>query len=163
MADRAPATTQDLDALADAFLTASRALVGIAVRTVGEAPGDVTLVQHRLLVLLATGGTRTVGVLADELGTDQSNASRLCDRLQRAGYVARRRSERDGRAVEVVITREGRGLVEVVRSARRDAIRAVLQHLPPEQAVRAVDVLTAFSDAAHESGERAWDASAAGY
>src|SRR3954471_24051863 len=78
--------------MADAFITVSRALVGIAVRSVNAAPVEVTLTQHRLLVLLATGGDQTVKALAEQLQVNASNASRLCDRLQKLDLVARDRS-----------------------------------------------------------------------
>lgn len=151
----APADAADL---ADAFLTASRALVGIAVRSVSAAPVEVTLVQHRLLVLLATGGDQTVGALAEQLEVNASNASRLCDRLQRLGLVARDRSSSDGRAVDVSLTDVGRRLVETVRAHRRREIQRVLAHMPHTDVDATVGALTAFGEAACEVGEAEWNA-----
>ena len=62
-------------------MTATRALVGVALRSLSAAPVPITLPQHRVLLLLATHGDQTIGQLADELGIDQSNASRICDRV----------------------------------------------------------------------------------
>lgn len=83
--------------VAEAFMAISRALVGIAVRSINVAAVEVTLTQHTLLVLLATGGDQTVGALAEQLEVNASNTSRLCDRLQKLGLVARVRSSIDGR------------------------------------------------------------------
>jgi DNA-binding MarR family transcriptional regulator len=146
------------DDLADAFITVSRALVGIAVRSINAAPVEVTLVQHRLLVLLATGGDQTVGTLAGQLEVNASNASRLCDRLQKLGLVTRDRSSSDGRAVDVSLTPSGRKLLETVRAHRRHEIRRVLGHMPPHDVEATMRALTAFGEAAHEVGEAQWTA-----
>ncbi|QWZ09869.1 MarR family transcriptional regulator [Nocardioides panacis] len=142
--------------LADAFLTASRALAGLAVRSLNAAPVEVTLPQHRLLVLLSTGGEQTVGALAQQFEVNPSNASRLCDRLQRLGLVSRDRSARDGRAVDVALTAAGRELLETVRAHRRHEIQRVLDGMSHVDVGAAVQALTAFGDAAHELGEAQW-------
>lgn len=155
MAARAHAGRVD-DAAADAFVTASRALVGMAVRSLNAAPVEVTLTQHRVLVLLATGGEQTIGALAEQLRVNASNASRLCDRLQRLGLVDRLRSPTDGRAVVVHLTAAGRGVLEAVRDHRRAEVRRVLDRMAPHEVATMVGALTAFGDAAHEVGESEW-------
>jgi len=102
------------DELADAFVDASRALVGLAVHSVGAAPTEVTVAQFRLLVLVAGAGERTVGDIAEHLGVNHSNASRHCDRLERLGLLARRRSRSDGRVVRVRLTEAGADVVDQV-------------------------------------------------
>jgi DNA-binding MarR family transcriptional regulator len=141
-------------------MTVSRALVAIAVRSVNAAANGVTLVQHRLLVLLATGGDQTVGTLADRLQVNASNASRLCDRLQKLGLVGRDRSSRDGRAVEVSLTPDGSELVEAVQTYRRREIQRVLARMPGADVEAAVTALSAFADAAREAEETEWAAHA---
>jgi DNA-binding MarR family transcriptional regulator len=108
-----------LDELAETFVTASRALVGIAIRSIQAAPVPVTVPQHRVLVLLAANGPQAVGTLAQALGVNPSNATRVCDRLQRLHLVERSRSTSDGRAVHVTITPAGRQLVDAVSELRR--------------------------------------------
>jgi DNA-binding MarR family transcriptional regulator len=118
------------DRLADAVVDASYALLAIAVRSVSAGVSEVTVVQHRVLVLLQARGTLSVNAVADELGVDQSNASRHCTRLAQLGLVTRTRAAHDGRAVDVSLTDAGRRQVQVVRSARRDEIAQVLADLP---------------------------------
>jgi DNA-binding MarR family transcriptional regulator len=142
----------------DAFITASRALVGLAVRSVNTAPVPITINQHRLLVLLATQGDQTVGVLAEQLQIDASNGTRLCDRLQRLGLVERARSPMDGRAVNVLLTPAGRELLEDVRAHRRQELRRILRDVPPANIRLMVRALTSFAEAAHEAGETDWAA-----
>lgn len=141
---------------AEAFLTASRALVGISVRSLGASPVEVTLPQHRLLVLVAAGGEQTIGSLAEQLGINQSNASRLVDRLQRLGLVERRRSPSDGRAVTVTLGREGRAVLDAVTHHRRGEIEALLAAMSAAERRAAVVGMTAFNLAARERADADW-------
>jgi len=150
----------DREDVADAFITVSRALVGIAVRSINAAPVEVTLTQHRLLVLLATGGDQTVKALAEQLEVNASNASRLCDRLQRLGMLARDRSLSDGREVVVSLSADGRKLLETVRTHRRHDVQRVLSQMSRTDLDTMMGALTAFGDAAHEIGEAEWAAHA---
>jgi DNA-binding MarR family transcriptional regulator len=147
---------EDLRAAGNAFLTASRALMGISVRSVAASPVPLTVPQHRLLVLVAADGPRRVGTLADDLGVNQSNASRLVDRLCRLGLVRRVRDLEDGRASMVELTPSGRDVLEEVNSHRLHAVMEVLQEISPETRFRAVEALREFNDAAHEADAIWW-------
>ena len=74
----------------DAVLRASRALVAVAARSIAQAGDSVTLPQYRALVALAARGPQRVTDLAEELGVHPSSATRMCDRLVKAGFVAPR-------------------------------------------------------------------------
>lgn len=145
------------DQLVEGFVTASRALVGIAVRSVEAAAPSITVPQHRVLVLLASEGDLTVGEVGDQLGVAQSNASRVVDRLQRLELVTRQRAPEDGRVVRVALTAAGRRLVEAVMVHRRTEVAAVLAKLPKARAREMVAALEAFNSAAHERGEASWN------
>jgi DNA-binding MarR family transcriptional regulator len=60
---------------------------------------DITLPQHRILVLLAARGPQRISDLATLLGVKGSTATRHCDRLQRRALVQRSRATDDRRAV----------------------------------------------------------------
>src|SRR3954466_4198863 len=98
------------DSATDAVLVASRALVGIAARSLAAVEDIVTLVQYRALVLLASRGEMNVGALADALGLHQSTATPLCDRLVTKGLVDRHHSEESRREVLIGLTPEGENL-----------------------------------------------------
>jgi DNA-binding MarR family transcriptional regulator len=146
----------ELDQLASAFVTASRALVAIAIRSIEAAPVAVTVPQHRVLVLLASDGSLAIGTVAQQLGVNPSNATRVCDRLQRLDLIRRSRSASDGRAVHVSITAAGRRLVDAVTEHRRREVAAVLRSLPRPQVEAVVTALADFSRAAHEQAETDW-------
>jgi DNA-binding MarR family transcriptional regulator len=137
--------------LADTMVRVGGALLALAVRTVGEGPVGVTVVQHRALVSLSEEGTLSVTEIAQRLGVDQSNASRLCARLERLGLLARRRARHDGRAVDVALTAAGERQVGAVNEARRNAIGAILARMPDDEARSAVRALQLFGEAARSS------------
>jgi DNA-binding MarR family transcriptional regulator len=136
------------DRLADAVLGASRVLLAIAVRSVSAGTADVTVTQHRVLVLLDARGPLSVTAVAEELGVDQSNASRHCTRLARLGLVTRTRAAHDGRAVDVEITADGRRQVEEVRAARRREIIRILDRLSDAVVHEVVEGFESFQSAA---------------
>lgn len=151
--------TNESGSLADAaesLITASRALIGISIRAVHNSPADITLPQHRLMVLLAAGGTQSVGALAEQLGVDQSNASRLCARLQKIGLVARERSSRDARSVDVSLTDAGEKVLEAVGEERHREVNRVLAGMSERRVRAAVRAMDAFSAAAHELPDQEW-------
>lgn len=142
--------------LVDALVTASRVLVSVAVRSIDAAEPEVTVTQHRILVVLAARGPQRIGDLALELNVNSSNATRHCDRLQRAGLVDRQRSAQDGRAVCVSLTAAGRDLLDQVTKTRRAEIAAILDAMPPEHHDDLVIALRAFGEAAGERSDSEW-------
>jgi DNA-binding MarR family transcriptional regulator len=150
------AQVEPREKLVDGFLTASRALVGVAVRSIDAAEPPVTAPQHRLLVLLAARGPQLVGDLAAELNVNSSSATRQCDRLERRGLVARDRSTTDRRSVVVSLTAPGRSLLHTVTEIRRTEIATILDRMPDDQVPGALAALRAFSEAAGELDDGDW-------
>ena len=141
---------EDIRATAEAFLTTSRALIGISVRSVAAASVPLTVPQHRLLVLVASGGPRRIGALADDLGVNQSNASRLVDRMSRLGLVRRTKDTADARAAVIELTPSGRDVLEQVNDHRLQAVLEVLRVMPPDARRQATEAMRQFNEAAHE-------------
>lgn len=115
---------------AHALLDVGRALIGITLRSVAAAPVPLTVPQHRVLLLIATEGPRRVGALAADLGVNQSNASRLVDRLVGQRLVQRTRDRADGRASLAALTPEGEHVLHVVNEHRLAAVLDVVRSLP---------------------------------
>jgi DNA-binding MarR family transcriptional regulator len=146
--------TAALDSTTDAVLLASRALVGIAVRSL--EPVSITLQQFRALVLLAQHGPQNVGGLAELLGIHPSTATRLCDRLLALGHIERATSRESRREVTVVLSARGRALVRKVTARRREEIRAVVAGLSAAQRADLVSGMQAFAAATGELPDDAW-------
>ena len=146
------------DELVDAVLRSSRALVAVAARSIAQVDDAVTLPQYRALIVLAAHGPRRVTDLADELGVHPSSATRMCDRLERAGLVDRAVAVGNRREVEVRLTRPGRALLDRVTAARRGEIARIVKDVPASLRSAMVKGLQTFSDAAGEVPDQAWAA-----
>ncbi len=86
---------------------------------------DLPLSSYEVLLYLAEagGGRLRMGELADRLLLSRSGLTRLVDRLERRGLVARERCEEDARGHFARITPEGRGLFEAARPDHLDGVR----------------------------------------
>lgn len=149
-------TFNDGEELVDAVLSASRALVAVAARSLGDVAEEVTLAQYRVLVELAARGAQSIADLAALLGVGPSTATRMCDRLVRKGLISRRRSTSDRRSVRVSLAHEGKDLVSQVTQRRRVELSAILTRLAVEDRQLVLDALRAFTLAAGGVHEQDW-------
>jgi DNA-binding MarR family transcriptional regulator len=146
----APSTDQ-----VDAVSRASRALVGIAAASIASVDDDVTVPQWRVLVMVDTRGPLNLAAVAAGLDVNPSNASRICDRLIKAGWLDRQESPTDRRNITLSLTAAGRRLVaQVVRHRRRAITKALRGIAPGDRELLA----TAFDRFASAAGEPAYDA-----
>jgi len=143
--------------LTEAMLTASRALVAVAARSLAvAAPADVTLPQYRALVVLAARGPLRVGDLAEALTIHPSTATRLCDRLVERRLVRRAVDRNNRRVTTISLSASGRKVVDDVTEVRRAEIRSIVDRIPPDLRAPAVAALVAFAEAAGEPPQEAW-------
>jgi DNA-binding MarR family transcriptional regulator len=144
------------DEAVEVTLLASRALVGVAVRSLDATATDITLPQYRALVLLSSRGELNVGSLADALGIHPSSVTRLCDRLIAKGLIVRATSPESRREVTSRLSPAGRALVRTVAARRRQEIRRIVVRLDDNAQTRLIDALSSFVDAAGEVSNDAW-------
>lgn len=144
------------DDLIDAVLGASRALVAVAARSLGDVDEDVTLVQYRVLVELAARGPQNVADLAAILGVGPSTVTRMCDRLVRKGLISRRRTPTDRRMIRVSLALPGREIVSEVTRRRREELATILARLPVGDRQVVLTALQAFTAAAGGVQEQEW-------
>lgn len=142
--------------LTDAVLLASRALVGIAARSLAGVEDEVTLPQFRVLVVIASRGDQHPGDLAVALDVHPSSATRLCDRLEARGLINRGHAPGNRREVLIGLTPKGRSLVDRVTQARRREISRIVGRIPRRDQVALVKALGAFTLAAGEVPEPSW-------
>lgn len=150
------AQAQVVDELTDAVLGLSRALVGIALRSLADESGDLTLVQFRALATLADHGDQRVADLAALLGVNSSTATRTASRLRRKGLLSRAQDPSDRRAARLRITASGENLVRAVTARRHAAISTIARRIPVGQRDVMVDAMRAFTAAAGEGPEQDW-------
>jgi DNA-binding MarR family transcriptional regulator len=140
----------------DAVVGASRALVGVAARSLAGLEGEVTLAQYRMLVLLCSRGAQRVADLAEALGVTPSTATRMSDRLVAKRLARRHRMASDRRTVRVAATPAGRTLVDEVTARRRREVGRIVGAMAPDTQRLLVEALRAFAEAAGEVPEQSW-------
>jgi DNA-binding MarR family transcriptional regulator len=140
----------------DALLAASRALVGLAARSLADLDADVTLPQYRALVVLASRGPQRVVDISTELGVNPSTGTRMCDRLVRKRLIRRYRSTTDRREVRLTLTPTGRELVDEVTKRRRVELVRLVDAMPDAWAKPLVAALRSLTTAAGELPDDQW-------
>ncbi len=148
--------SDEVDAITDALLTASRALVAVAARSLAAVDDDVTLPQYRALVVLASHGPRSAGELSDALGVHPSTATRLCDRIVAKGLVDRGVASDSRREVTIALSDEGRRIVAAVTERRRVEIEQIVERIPQRHRRSMIAALAAFAHAAGEVPQDSW-------
>jgi DNA-binding MarR family transcriptional regulator len=151
-----PTAVTTRDDVLDALLSASRALVAIAARSLADLDPDVTLPQYRTLVILASRGPQRIVDIAAELDVNPSTGTRMCDRLVRKGLARRSRTPTDRRVVRLTLTPAGRALVAQVTERRREQLTHTVTGIPKADFPAIVSALRAFAHAAGEVPEREW-------
>ena len=75
----------------------------------------LTYTQYIVFLVLWEKEEVTVGELCEELMLDNGTVSPLLKKLEKAGYITKKRSEDDERVVKVALTEAGRDLQEKAR------------------------------------------------
>jgi DNA-binding MarR family transcriptional regulator len=129
----------------EVLLALARRVVAISTGAADQL-GGVSVVQLRGLTVLRERGTANLGRLADEMGVALSTASRLVDRLVRAGLVHRRPSPRTRREIELEVSPQGLATLD-----RYDDLRLAGLHAALAQVGDRAEVLAALDEFAGAS------------
>lgn len=115
------------------LLRASRSETTAALNRIRDLGyGDVTPADTNVMANLDTGGT-SISALARRAGVTRQAVSQQITLLERAGYVERRPSDSDGRAVMVHQTARGRALLDDALDVVEELERTYAAHLGPER------------------------------
>jgi DNA-binding MarR family transcriptional regulator len=142
--------------LMEALLSATRAMVALAARSLAGLDADVTLPQYRALVVLASRGPQRVVDISTELDVAPSTGTRMCDRLVRKGLIRRYRSPSDRREVRLTLTPVGRTLIQEVTARRRDELAAIVAAMPTEWHRPVTAAMRQIAEAVGELPEQEW-------
>ena len=124
------------------FLTAHSVLVErIEARLAGA--GLPPLAWYDVLWALERAPERRLRMseLADHVVLSRSNLTRLVDRLEEAGLVARERSPHDRRAQHIRLTRAGRALAKKAHEISLEMEHETLQHLSDAERAMLLELL----------------------
>ena len=97
------------------------------------ADWEVTPGQARALRVLAGADGMRPSALADALRIAPRSATEVADALEHRAWVRREPDPTDRRATRLVLTDDGRRLVERIDDVRREASQRVLDVLTPAQ------------------------------
>ena len=142
-----PVAAEQFTAAWETFFRTTRRLRSRA----GKQPiGGLSLPQYHLLEALRDAHELSVGALAEAAGVAPPTATRMLDCLARDGYVERRHSESDRRAVLVSLTPAGRTAVEEAHEQVSAFRHRVFESLEPAEREQAAALLARLSDVLEE-------------
>lgn len=132
----------------EAVMAAARVLVAVSAQSVAAVAEEVTLPQLRVLVMVASRGQLNLGGVAEGIGVHLSNATRVVDRLVRAGFLHREDDPNDRRNLIVRLTSDGHQLVDRIMNERRVAIADILRRMPSTRRRALMPVMRSFASSA---------------
>lgn len=135
---RHPPRPTEHDGLVDALVQAS--FMTMAVLNKVSAENDLSLTQLRVLAILRDRRLRMTA-LADYLGLEKSTMSGLVNRAEQRGLLERAPSADDGRAVDVLISRDGAALVDRLYAQVRQGLSPLTSRLVLADQRRMQDLL----------------------
>ena len=127
------------DDLVDALAESTFTVMAILNRLGAEH--DLSLTQLRVLAILRDRERVRMTHLAAHLGLEKSTLTGLVDRAERRRLLTRSRTPEDGRAVDVVLTAEGRALADRVHTAFASAVAGLTQTLTAAERRRLAGLL----------------------
>ena len=95
-----------------------------------DAASGLSAPRLSALSVVVFVGPLTIGALAEAEQVRRPTMTRLVHALQRAGYVRRRRDDRDGRVVRIVATAKGVRVMRAGRARRVRMLAGLLAQLP---------------------------------
>lgn len=131
-------------AFLEAWLQFSRATRQAKARRCDD--GELSLTQAMLLSGLLDAPELTVGALADRAEVAKPTATRMLDGLERAGYVQRRQSGEDRRAVLVSLTARGERVLQRRWTSFRGGLERASAELSREERERATALLLRLAE-----------------
>ncbi len=102
-------------------------------------PLNLTYTQYLVFLVLWEKDGLTVGEICEKLMLDNGTLSRLLKKMQQAGHIEKKRSEKDDRVVFITLTDEGRALKEKAKDIPAKVVSCF--DLPPEKAKMLYDLL----------------------
>lgn len=135
------------DAAIDSLMHDSRRLLTVAAQSLQYTSADLSLIEFRALVILATRGPQPLGSLTAFLET---SAAPICSRLVVRGLAIHAPSATTPHHALVALSTAGRALICDVTKRRRRAIREQLRELPPSSLPGLANAFRAFAAACDE-------------
>jgi DNA-binding MarR family transcriptional regulator len=146
MGRKSQARDEERAALENRALLAARSLVDRmrALYRELERLTGAPITLHRAMVCIGAEPGLTASRLAQHLGMQRPAVSQLLSSLTQRGWIERRRSDRDQRAVQIHVTTEGRQLLQATAGRAVFTLQRAVCSLPEEkleQLIASVELL----------------------
>jgi DNA-binding MarR family transcriptional regulator len=109
--------------------------------------------QITVLMRLFRGGNCGVTKIGEQLGVSNAAASQTVDHLVQLGFIERTEDPDDRRAKQLVLTRQGRLLIEKGITARSKWVEGLMDALSLDQQNMIISALTLLTEAARKTNE----------
>jgi DNA-binding MarR family transcriptional regulator len=110
---------------------------------------DLTVAQYLSMEALSNKGSEcSMSELADRIQQSSATMTGIIDRLVEKGWVTRRRSEEDRRAVYVSLTSSGQNLLRRVTAERRQIVMETLHKMTADDVEQLIQLLRRYMTAA---------------
>ena len=96
-------------------------------------PHGITAAQFKVLIIMAQFNVDTPAELCRHLSIDSGSMTRMLDRLEQKGFLARQRSEADRRQVRLVLTGQGQALTDRLPVIGADAMNELVGAISSEE------------------------------
>ena len=96
-------------------------------------PHGITAAQFKVLIIMAQFNVDTPAELCRHLSIDSGSMTRMLDRLEQKGFLARQRSEADRRQVRLVLTGQGQALTDRLPVIGADAMNELVGAISPDE------------------------------
>lgn len=113
----------------------------IGVLEEGLLQSPFTLTQARVLFELATRQRATAGEISDSLGLDLGYLSRIVQEFAVQDLISRKKSDDDGRRIQLSLTAKGRKAFQALDKRSRDEVSGMLSELPHARRARLLAAL----------------------
>ena len=114
-------------------------------------PHGITAAQFIVLIIMAQFGVDSPGELCRYLSLDSGSMTRMLDRLEQKGFLARQRSEADRRQIQLVLTDEGQKLADLLPGIGTEAMNELAGAITPEELKTLESILKKILVAAGDS------------
>jgi DNA-binding MarR family transcriptional regulator len=148
--------SKPFDTPADEALVALMRTASLVRRAIARRvePYGISVAQYNVLRILRGAGPEGLPTLVvrDRLVEEAPGITRVMDKLEEAGHVARRRASGDRRVVHCVITEQGLRLLAAMDTLVKETAQLVSAGLPAERDQQALIALLADIRAGLDEG-----------
>lgn len=113
-------------------------------RPIIEANG-LTMMQAHILLAIKHYEHPTVGCLCGEIGLSSGNASSMCKKLEKAGFLTRNRDPNDERFVALTLTEKGEAAMRTIGEAYEKKYGQIIESRSEEELTELIAGMKRFN------------------